>query len=36
MPLGFHFDLNKCTGCQACFLQCPCHAIEMVKTEAAA
>lgn len=32
---GKRYDINYdlCTGCQACFLQCPCHAIEMVKTE---
>jgi NADPH-dependent glutamate synthase beta subunit-like oxidoreductase len=32
----YFIEYDKCTGCQACFLQCPCHAIEMVKTEAAA
>ena len=33
---GKRYEINYdlCTGCQACFLQCPCHAIEMVKTEA--
>jgi len=32
---GNRYDINYdlCTGCQACFLQCPCHAIEMVQTE---
>ncbi len=32
---GKRYEINYdlCTGCQACFLQCPCHAIEMVKTE---
>ncbi len=28
---GYKVDYNKCTGCEACFLQCPCHAIEMVQ-----
>jgi NADPH-dependent glutamate synthase beta subunit-like oxidoreductase len=32
---GYVVRYEQCTGCQACFLQCPCHAIEMVKTEAA-
>ena len=32
---GYAVRYDLCTGCQACFLQCPCHAIEMVKTEAA-
>jgi len=26
----YRFDYAKCTGCAACFEQCPCHAIEMV------
>jgi NADPH-dependent glutamate synthase beta subunit-like oxidoreductase len=32
---GKRYEINYdlCTGCQACFLQCPCHAMEMVKTE---
>jgi NADPH-dependent glutamate synthase beta subunit-like oxidoreductase len=32
---GKRYEINYdlCTGCQACFLQCPCHAIEMVRTE---
>ncbi len=32
---GKRYEINydRCTGCQACFLQCPCHAIEMVATE---
>jgi len=32
---GKRYEINYdlCSGCQACFLQCPCHAIEMVKTE---
>jgi NADPH-dependent glutamate synthase beta subunit-like oxidoreductase len=31
---GKRYEINYdlCTGCQACFLQCPCHAIEMVRT----
>jgi NADPH-dependent glutamate synthase beta subunit-like oxidoreductase len=33
---GYEINYDLCTGCQACFLQCPCHAMEMVKTEAAA
>jgi NADPH-dependent glutamate synthase beta subunit-like oxidoreductase len=33
---GYEIKYDHCTGCQACFLQCPCHAIEMVRTEAAA
>jgi NADPH-dependent glutamate synthase beta subunit-like oxidoreductase len=32
---GYAVRYELCIGCQACFLQCPCHAIEMVKTEAA-
>jgi Pyruvate/2-oxoacid:ferredoxin oxidoreductase delta subunit len=33
---GKRYEINYdlCIGCQACFLQCPCHAIEMVATEA--
>lgn len=27
---GYRVDYNKCTGCEACYLQCPCHALEMV------
>lgn len=27
---GYRVDYNKCTGCEACVLQCPCHALEMV------
>ena len=32
---GQRYEINydQCTGCQACFLQCPCHAMEMVATE---
>jgi Pyruvate/2-oxoacid:ferredoxin oxidoreductase delta subunit len=26
----YRIDLDLCTGCAACFEQCPCHAIEMV------
>jgi Pyruvate/2-oxoacid:ferredoxin oxidoreductase delta subunit len=26
----YRFDLDRCTGCGACFEQCPVHAIEMV------
>jgi NADPH-dependent glutamate synthase beta subunit-like oxidoreductase len=33
---GYEINYDLCTGCQACFLQCPCHAIEMVKAEAVA
>ena len=33
---GYKINYDLCTGCQACFLQCPCHAMEMVKTEAVA
>jgi len=31
---GKRYEINYdlCTGCQACFLQCPCHAIEMVQS----
>ncbi len=28
--LGYSVDLTLCTGCAACFEQCPCHAIDMV------
>jgi formate dehydrogenase (NADP+) beta subunit len=27
---GYRVDLMLCTGCAACFEQCPCHAIDMV------
>lgn len=30
---GYKVDYDKCTGCEACYLQCPCHAIEMVEAE---
>ncbi|HET9078132.1 MAG TPA: NAD(P)-binding protein, partial [Acidimicrobiales bacterium] len=26
----YRFDYNRCTGCRACYEQCPVHAIEMV------
>jgi NADPH-dependent glutamate synthase beta subunit-like oxidoreductase len=26
----YRFDYDRCTGCQACFQQCPVHSIEMV------
>ena len=28
--LRYRFDLDKCTGCGACYRQCPVHAIDMV------
>lgn len=31
--LRYEFDYDLCTGCAACFNQCPCHAIEMVAEE---
>ena len=31
--LRYQFDYALCTGCAACFNQCPCHAIEMVAEE---
>ncbi|MFC1235149.1 NAD(P)-binding protein [Vibrio sp. F74] len=30
---GYSVDYDKCTGCEACYTQCPCHAIEMVAAE---
>jgi NADPH-dependent glutamate synthase beta subunit-like oxidoreductase len=27
---GYSVNLDLCTGCRACFEQCPCHAIDMV------
>lgn len=27
---GYSINYDTCTGCSACVLQCPCHAIEMV------
>jgi NADPH-dependent glutamate synthase beta subunit-like oxidoreductase len=32
--LRYRFDYDRCTGCQACFEQCPVHSIEMVAEEA--
>lgn len=26
----YRYDYERCTGCMACFEQCPCHAIEML------
>jgi NADPH-dependent glutamate synthase beta subunit-like oxidoreductase len=38
MKLGaghrYRFDYDRCTGCEACFRQCPVHAIEMVEEDA--
>jgi NADPH-dependent glutamate synthase beta subunit-like oxidoreductase len=31
---GYAINYDLCTGCRACFLQCPCNAMEMVRTEA--
>ncbi|HVJ55956.1 MAG TPA: NAD(P)-binding protein [Aliidongia sp.] len=31
---GYRVDLALCTGCAACFEQCPCHAIDMVSEQA--
>jgi NADPH-dependent glutamate synthase beta subunit-like oxidoreductase len=28
--LRYRFDYERCTGCQACFDQCPVHSIEMI------
>ena len=30
----YRIDYERCTGCQACVLQCPCNAMEMVSTGA--
>lgn len=30
---GYKVDYDKCTGCEACASQCPCHALEMVSIE---
>lgn len=27
---GYQVDLALCTGCEVCFEQCPCHAIDMI------
>ena len=27
----YRFDYNTCTGCGACYEQCPVHAIDMVQ-----
>ena len=32
--LRYRFDYDRCTGCRACFEQCPVHSIEMVPEEA--
>ncbi|MGZ4230890.1 MAG: NAD(P)-binding protein [Solirubrobacteraceae bacterium] len=32
--LRYRFDYDRCTGCQACFEQCPVHSIEMVAEQA--
>ena len=31
----YRFDLDRCTGCRACFEQCPVHAIDMVPEQGA-
>jgi NADPH-dependent glutamate synthase beta subunit-like oxidoreductase len=30
----YEFDYNRCTGCAACYEQCPVHSIEMVEEQA--
>jgi NADPH-dependent glutamate synthase beta subunit-like oxidoreductase len=30
----YRFDYDRCTGCRACFEQCPVHSIEMIREEA--
>ena len=30
----YYFDYDRCTGCRACFEQCPVHSIEMFPEEA--
>jgi NADPH-dependent glutamate synthase beta subunit-like oxidoreductase len=30
----YRFDYDRCTGCRACFEQCPVHSIEMIADEA--
>ena len=32
--LRYRFDYDRCTGCRACFEQCPVHSIEMVPEDA--
>jgi NADPH-dependent glutamate synthase beta subunit-like oxidoreductase len=32
--LRYRFDYDRCTGCRACFEQCPVHSIEMVSEHA--
>ncbi|RWR05819.1 FAD-dependent oxidoreductase [Sinirhodobacter populi] len=32
--MGYSVNLSLCTGCRACFEQCPCHAIDMVPESA--
>jgi formate dehydrogenase (NADP+) beta subunit len=29
----YEFNYDRCTGCGACFEQCPVHSIEMVPEE---
>ena len=31
----YRYDLDLCTGCAACYEQCPCHAIEMINEKEA-
>lgn len=30
----YRFDYDRCTGCRACFEQCPVHSIEMIPEQA--
>jgi NADPH-dependent glutamate synthase beta subunit-like oxidoreductase len=32
--LRYRFDYDRCTGCRACFEQCPVHSIEMIEEAA--
>ena len=32
--LRYRYDYERCTGCRACFEQCPVHSIEMVPESA--
>jgi NADPH-dependent glutamate synthase beta subunit-like oxidoreductase len=32
--LRYRFEYDRCTGCRACFEQCPVHSIEMIADEA--